>query len=198
MIYYFRLIVVTFVLNLSMHGIARGDLVINITQSGADVLFVASGELNMSEASYFATSGSGSGVVNPSGANIRMGVGSRDRYLVPLGPTTFGSGTGTLADINTGDVVGLFGASSGTMSEIYVPSGYVSGTSLSATSTYQSSSFASLGLTEGQYIYSWGAGANSDSLTVNIGSAAIPEPSSLLLFGFGVMALNSSRRRKTN
>ncbi len=60
-----------------------------------------------------------------------------------------------------------------------VPTGYVSGTALSGSSTYDGMTIAGLGLTPGTYTYSSGTGADADSLTVNVG--AVPEPSSLAL-----------------
>jgi hypothetical protein len=66
---------------------------------------------------------------------------------------------------------------------LIVPIGYVSGSALSDTSTYDNATFNSLGVTPGTYVWTWGSGANADSFTLNIGAAVVPEPSSLLLLG---------------
>jgi hypothetical protein len=49
-----------------------------------------------------------------------------------------------------------------------VQAGYVSGSSLSATTTWNNQTLATMGLTGGTYTFSWGAGVNADSLVVNI------------------------------
>ena len=43
---------------------------------------------------------------------------------------------------------------------------------MAATATYSGQSFASLGITEGTYVWSW----TGDSVTMNVGAAPIPEP----------------------
>jgi hypothetical protein len=76
-----------------------------------------------------------------------------------------------------------------------VPTGYVSGAALSNTSTYDNATFASLGVTPGAYVWTWGSGAHIDSFTLVIGA---PEPSGVLLLalplGFVVMLAACHRR----
>jgi hypothetical protein len=50
---------------------------------------------------------------------------------------------------------------------------------------------ASLGLTVGSYVWSWG-GSNPDSLTLNI----VPEPTTALLLATGLLGLAVQGRRK--
>lgn len=52
---------------------------------------------------------------------------------------------------------------------ISVPDGYISGAPYSGSSTFANRSFASLGLTRGIYIWTWGAGVNADSVTLIVG-----------------------------
>ena len=101
----------------------------------------------------------------------------------------------TPASSGSGDRVGTFG---GTGDEgIFVPQGYTFGTALSATNTFSSKSFASLGLTPGTYTTTWGAGATADFLTINVGAAAaVPEPSTFALLGMGAIGLIGHGRRK--
>ena len=71
----------------------------------------------------------------------------------------------------------------------------MSGTLLSGSSTYVGQTFASLGLTPGTYLYSWGSGSTADSLTVQIGPAAIPEPGTwmMIMLGFAALGVAGSR-----
>ncbi len=82
---------------------------------------------------------------------------------------------------------------------ILVPNGYVSGSALSGSATYDGATLDSLGLTAGKYVYTWGAGADADSLTVNIGAGGAPEASTwaMLLMGFaglGFAGYRASRK----
>ena len=81
---------------------------------------------------------------------------------------------------------------------LLVPLGYVSGTPLSATDTYANQTFSSLGLTPGTYTTTWGTGAHADFLTVQVGPAAVPEPSALVTAGLGMLVCGglACRRRK--
>ncbi|MEZ6192941.1 MAG: PEP-CTERM sorting domain-containing protein [Phycisphaerales bacterium] len=52
--------------------------------------------------------------------------------------------------------------------------------------------FATLGVTEGSYVWSWGSGGSADSLTLNI----VPEPASvalLVLAGLGITVAVETR-----
>jgi hypothetical protein len=62
---------------------------------------------------------------------------------------------------------------------------------------YAGATFASLGVTPGTYVWAWGSAATADSLTLQIGPAAVPEPVSLSLLAVGVagLAVRHWRRR---
>jgi hypothetical protein len=66
------------------------------------------------------------------------------------GPSTFGAGGVNRTTSAAGDLVGV----AEDVQYLFVPLGYVSGTSLSDTATWNNALFASLGLTPGIYIYS--------------------------------------------
>jgi hypothetical protein len=84
----------------------------------------------------------------------------------------------------------------GKMGFIYVPAGYVSGSSLSATDTwYANSTLAGLGITPGTYTWTWGSGAHADSLTINAGSAPVPEPGTAVPLAAGCLGFALLRRR---
>ena len=110
-----------------------------------------------------------------------------DLYGPVTGPSSFGSGGGFYASSSSGDWVGI---DQYFFPKLVVPVGYVSGSSLSTTATWDNASFASLGLTPGTYEWNWGSGADADSLTLQIGPIdPVPEPSSFLLLGVGLAGL---------
>src|SRR5436189_1661674 len=104
--------------------------------------------------------------------------GSVDSYhLGPSGPTSFGSGGGADASSGSGDTVGTAADCSKDGSDcdrfLIVPRGYVSGTFLSDSATYSGKTFATLGVTPGTYVWTWGTGANQN-FTLQIGPAGVP------------------------
>jgi len=78
---------------------------------------------------------------------------------------------------------------------VVVPSGYVSGTALSSSATWNSATVASLGVTPGTYVWSWGAGANQN-FTLIIRGAGVPDGGSTVsLLGFALVGLTALRRK---
>jgi len=131
-------------------------------------------------------------VVSPSIAAFV--IGSPD-FLTPVdiytgltGPDNFGSAIVNIASFAMGDTFGVGG--SGT--SMNVPFGYTSGSSLSGTATYIGHTFATLGMTEGTYVWEW----SGDSLTLNVG-AVVPLPAAVWLFGSAVGFLSWFRLRKS-
>jgi len=75
---------------------------------------------------------------------------------------------------------------------ISVPQGSVSG-NLSDSSTYLGATFASLGVTPGTYVWTWGTGPNQN-FTLQIGS--VPDAGSTLpLLSFALLGLAVLRRK---
>jgi hypothetical protein len=111
-----------------------------------------------------------------------------------LAPSGFGSGPlGALASAGTGDPVGVQGA------VLFVPFDYVSGDPLSESSLYRNASFASLGMTPGKYVWSWGVGDHADTFTLQIGGlpSPVPELSTwvMMLLGFTGLSYATVRCR---
>ena len=99
----------------------------------------------------------------------------------------------TLPNTSSGDLVGI--SSSIPFPFLLVPQGYVSNTALSDSMTFNNATLASLGVTPGTYVWSWGAGANQN-FTLIIGGAGVPDGSSTVsLLGFGLLGLAALRRR---
>lgn len=102
---------------------------------------------------------------------------------------SFGPGGPAYPTDNTGNVVGVLGSFHPQW--IIVPEGYVSGNPLSDSSTYGHETFASLGVTPGICVWTWGEGDHADSFTVRIG---VPEPAGLLLLPLGLVGVVAARR----
>jgi hypothetical protein len=153
-----------------------GDFNVTVTQSGSDVVWSGSGSFNLTDLTLVdsvpLTSGfnvgqatwiAGAPATFPGATGQRYG-GASLTY-----PTIFGSGSPTYSTaVATGSMFGVVdGGASGRT--ITVPDGYVSGTTISGSTTYQGTTFAGLGLSGGTYIWAWGSGANASSLVMVIG-----------------------------
>jgi hypothetical protein len=172
---------------------AHAAVIIDITQQGSDVVVTGSGTIDSTDLLPSTPLGAG-GNIDPSSASVLAGPISGNLSLREWqginGPTSFGNGPGAVATSGSGDLFGVAGLSG----YLYLPGNYSSGVSLSATDTYSSSTISGLGLTPGTYVYTWGTGADADSLTVQIG---VPEPSTwaMMILGFLGLGWMTYRRR---
>ena len=80
------------------------------------------------------------------------------------GPTSFGSGGLTLASSGSGDMVGTFAVMMTVdCRPLSLFQGAMSpGNFLSNSATYSGKTFATLGVTPGTYVWTWGTGANQN------------------------------------
>jgi PEP-CTERM motif-containing protein len=182
-------------LGLAMLGSpADAAVVIDIFQSGGDVEVAGSGAIDLTDLTF---NGTGSliapGVLGPSAGVAIVGTGGAAFVIYTgfSGPASFGTGGLVGASSGSGDVFGL----EAFPQQLIVPDGY-SGSSLSGSSTFDNVTIASLGLTPGRYVYTWGSGADADSLTVNV--AAVPEPSTwaMMLLGFAGLGFAGYRKSR--
>jgi PEP-CTERM motif len=172
---------------MALGGQAEASVVIDIYQSGGDVITTESGSVDLTDLTYNYSS-PGQGGMTPSAGDIVIGgPANGDVYFSVSGPASFGTGGFASASSNSGDVFAIG------LGQLAVPSGYVSGTALSGSSTYDGQTLVSLGLTPGKYVYTWGSRPDADSLTVDITS--VPEPSTwaMMILGFAGLGLAGYR-----
>ena len=112
-------------------------------------------------------------------------------YVGLSGPATFGPSTKPFdASSSTGDFVFLFGSNG----ELGLPDGYTSGTVLMDSDVFGGATLASLGAgSRGTYTYTYGSGADTGSLIVNIG---VPEPGTWAGLAVGAAGLGAVTLRR--
>jgi hypothetical protein len=169
----------------------QAALILTMEEVGADVVVFGSGTANLAALSLSLESDARAAIV-PNLAVAVLGADPSqfvpfDAYGVLSGPTNFGPGLVVQATSGGGD---RFGIANGNL--LVVPNGYVSDTPLNATSVYASATFASLGVTPGTYVWTWGIGPTADTLTLQI----VPEAVSLSLLAVGVAGLAVRRWRQ--
>jgi hypothetical protein len=174
---------------------AQASFIVTIEQVGANVVVTGSGSLDLTGLSYYFSGAAISGI-DPGAGNISIGSPNSDPVDVYTGsisgPNSFGTGgVFSPSDSGSGDKVALVAPG---FQLVYVPEGYVSGDPLSDSSTYDNATLASLGLTVGDYTWTF----SSDSYTIDVGMpTAVPEPASLTLLGVAAgMTLLAARRRR--
>lgn len=180
---------------------ARAGYVVDLTQQGSNVVATGSGRIDLTGL-LFEGSGTTDAALFPRDEQIATGpafpaISAVDFYLGVGTAPSFGSGDFTEASSGSGDLVEI----GSLISQLAVPSSYVSDTPLSDTSTYDGATFASLGVTPGRYEWTWGRGANQN-FTLVIGGSPVPEPTTwaMMLLGFaglGLMGYQSAGRRRT-
>jgi VPDSG-CTERM motif len=168
---------------------------ITLEQMGVNVVATGSGALNLTGLTFIGGQGFlGIPGLDPSPPlTIDAGTpGFVDSYIGFTGPSSFGSGGFTEASSSSGDAVGIIASND---LNLFVRQGYVSGNPLSSSATWNNATFASLGVTPGTYVWSWGTGPNQN-FTLIIGGAGVPDGGSTVsLLGFGLLGLAALRRK---
>jgi hypothetical protein len=195
---------------------AEAGYTVTLQQVGPDVVATGSGAIDLTGLTFCCYKSNGfSPKIVPGveadewgdlfGGGIATGATSGvDSYWLPgSGPTSFGSGGGTGPSSGSGDMVGTEAIIDGVEVDrfLVVPRGYVSGTFLSNSATWSGETFATLGVTPGTYVWTWGTGANQN-FTLQIGDVsptptptATPFPGpSTQIDGSGTIAAPKSRR----
>ena len=171
---------------------ARADYIVTLLQVGPNAVATGSGAINLTGLSVGdpgvtidaqIRANLGFIATGPNGVNVNFFGGA-------TGPTSFGSGFNYIAaNSGSGDQIAIFGSGF-----IGLPEGYMSNSLLSSSATWSGATFASLGVTPGTYVWSWGTGANQ-SFTLQIGEGAtVPElGSSIALLFLSLGALFGGR-----
>ena len=155
---------------------AEAGYTVTLQQVGLDVVATGSGAINLTGLIFAGYASRFNPDIVPGVWNNGFGdiagaivtgptIASVDSYhLEPSGPTSFGSGGLTPASSGSGDMVGTGADCSGSDCDRFlsVPRGYVSGTFLSNSATWSGKTFATLGVTPGTYVWTWGTGANQN------------------------------------
>jgi PEP-CTERM motif-containing protein len=175
---------------------AQAAYLVELMQQGNNVVATGSGALDITALTKGLNQSGDGTSIDASIAQFQTGpfiVGVGLDELSPIsGPANFGSG-GLHGGTGTGDALGIFPASNPPV--LLMPSGYQSGTPLSSHGTFSNASIASLGVTPGTYVYTWGTGAHADSFTLKI-DAPVPEPASLTLLAIGMVGFLGYRQRR--
>ena len=167
--------------------------VLNLVQQGSNVVATGSGEFDLSGLTYYgAGPNSSGGLVIPWDANIfTSGSIYWAAYIGPVmpygftGPTSIGSSNGAYTPQGSGDYVGI-NVEAGLLA---VPIGYVSGTALSSSATWDNASFFSLGVKPGTYVWSWGSAADQSFTLDIVKPVGVAEPAELGMFGLGLLLI---------
>lgn len=176
------------------------EYIVNVQEVGPNVIATGSGSFDLTALSFVSLGLLPASIYGNIG-QMAFGNASQAVYKGFTGPSSFATGASglTFADTTSGPAVALVAATG----YFYLPSAYVSGTTLAAsTDVFNNRSFASLGLVSGSYVYTWGSGATADRFVLNIGNpvAGVPEPASwaMMIAGFGAIggALRHTRRRQ--
>ncbi len=162
---------------------------VSIVQDGSAVVVSGSGALSVSGSVLGHSHYVG---VRPDPAFLVTGNGQTSLYTGVTGPSEFGvAGPIEQFTSSTGGQVGI----DLLQNNFVVPFGYIAGTDLTSSGTWDYATLHDLGLTPGNYSYALGSG---DSFVINIGSPASisPEPSSFIFLGTGLLNIAGLARKR--
>ena len=175
-------------------GGAHAAVVMTLEQEGSNVVATGSGTIDLTDLTLISSITNVPGIA-PDGSAILAGATlSADVYgFLFTAPPKGSLGSGSQTDANSG-IGNPFGV---TDAVVVVPHNYASGTALSDSATWDSTTLAMLGVTPGTYAYTWGFGAHADSVTLDVLNP-VPVPAALPLFatGLGGLGLLGWRRKR--
>ena len=183
---------------------SSASITLRAEQIGADVVITGSGTANLSGLTFDATDDFWTNYI--SDIEVYVGPdafndGNVSLYGGIAGPLSFGidSSLYELADPvgSSGDLFGILADNGSGVTQLVLPRGYVSNSSLSGVSRFSSLTIAQLGLTPGQLTtWSWGSGVTADSLRFEVANNADPVPGPAPLLGLGAAFQMARRLRR--
>src|SRR5215472_10464142 len=174
---------------------------VTLEQVGSNVVATGTGAINLTGLTFASGGFVQTGGMGPSIALLVVADGTGlSRYTGFSGPSSFGPGITIINDSSdSGDSVGIVGPAFFLGPSLFLPAGYVSGTALSDSSTYNSATFATLGVTPGTYVWTWGTGLPNQNFTLQIGPVpgpSVPDGGSTVsLLGCALLGLAALRRK---
>jgi hypothetical protein len=148
---------------------------VTIVELGGNVVMSASGSLNINDLTLVNPSAGpfAFGGLGVSDATFLMGTNGINAVQYSgftTTPPNFGpGGVGGSQTSVSGNIFGVIKQGPTAPYSLLVPVGYTTGTAISSSQTFNGQSFVSFGLTPGTYTYTWGSGANADSINVVVG-----------------------------
>jgi hypothetical protein len=154
---------------------ASGNFNISVSQVGPNVVWSGSGSFNLTSLTLNENIPGVTGGFNQPFAQFIIGPTSPSGATTYSGssfttfPTSFGSGGGLAPSSSSGSLFGVVQtAGPSGPREVIVPSGYVSGTVISGSMTYNTQTIAGMGLSGGTYTWAWGTGGSASSIVMTI------------------------------
>jgi hypothetical protein len=150
-------------------------LSVTIVESDGNVVMSASGSLNINDLTLVNPSAGpfefgGLGVSTATFLMGTNGINAAQYSGFTTTPPNFGpGGVGGSQTSVSGNIFGVIKQGPTAPYSLLVPVGYTTGTAISSSQTFNGQSFVSFGLTPGTYTYTWGSGANADSINVVVG-----------------------------
>ncbi|MFC5342296.1 hypothetical protein ACETK8_13605 [Brevundimonas staleyi] len=186
---------------------AHAEYTFSVQQVGPDVVVTGSGTLNTTALTMpgaqtaFGANGAMTSVSVITGAC--GGAVAVRQFTGMTGPTSLPVSTTTLGSSGSGDCVAFTTVLNGGPS-VWIPSAWTPGDPFSSTNTFSGQTLASMGLTPGTYVWSWGSGPTADRYILRIGPPPVPTmgewslialASLLAASGLFAAAMQARRRR---
>ena len=177
-------------------GLANASVLIDIAQSGGNVDVTATGSLDLTGATFDHPQAYSTGII-PGGSNWYIALGATpgmDWYQLTSVSLPYGtSGNYFTSGITSGDAFSIWGYT-GSTPLVGLPTGYTSGSPISADMTLSGETIAGMTLIPGTYTFT----IPNDTIILDIGGSSVPEPGTLVMFGSGIIGLAGILRRKIN
>jgi hypothetical protein len=167
-------------------------ITLRVEQMGSEVVITGSGTANLAGLAFDAAVNSWTNAITDGqiySGPAAFSDGNVNLYSGITGPSVFGVDP-FLYEVpdnvgSSGDLFGILVDNASGVTQLVLPYGYVSNSSLSGVSRFSSLTITQLGLTPGQLnTWSWGSGVNADSLRLEVDNRAnsvpVPAPAPLL------------------